>query len=89
MLDKTFTGVIEVGPNRGSWPTVIWPEAASFFKTKGLVRVRGTIDGYPFEASFMATGGGVHMLPIRAEIRKAINKQVGDSVTIHLQQRLK
>jgi hypothetical protein len=89
MLDKTFTAKIEVGTRKGSWPRVIWNESAKFFGTKGLVRVKGTIEGHPFEASFMAMGGGVHMLPIKAELRKVINKDVGDSVTIHLEQRLK
>jgi hypothetical protein len=88
MLDKTFRAKIEVGTRKGSWPRVIWPEAAEFFGTKGLVRVKGTVDGQPFEASFMAMGGGVHMLPIKSELRKAINKNVGDTVEIHLVERL-
>jgi hypothetical protein len=89
MLDKTFTAKIEVGDNKGSWPRVIWPEAAEFFGTKGYVKVRGTIDNHPFEASFMATGNGVHMLPIKQATRQAINKGVGDTVTIRLEERLK
>jgi len=88
MLDKTFTAKIEVGTRKGSWPRVIWPEAAEFFGTKGPVRVKGTVDGNPFEASFMAMGGGVHMLPIKSELRKAIDKDVGDTVTVHLLERL-
>jgi hypothetical protein len=87
-LDKTFTSVLIKSPNPGGWVFASWAESAEFFGTKGLVKVSGTIDGQPFRASFMATGGGVHMLPIKAETRQRIGKDVGDTVTIHLQERL-
>ena len=89
MFPKSFTAIIEVGTRKGSWPRVIWPEAADFFGTKGLVRIRGSVDNHPFEASFMAMGGGVHMLPIKSDIRKAIGKNVGDKVTVVIEERLK
>ena len=88
MLDKTFQATLEKGTNKGSWTRVIWPEAATFFGTRGLVRVKGTIDGHPFQGSFMAMGGGVHMLPIKTELRQLIHKDAGDVVTIHLQERI-
>jgi hypothetical protein len=52
------------------------------------VKVRGRIEGHPFRASFMAIGGGKHMLPVKAEIREAIGKDVGDVVTIELEERI-
>jgi hypothetical protein len=33
-------------------------------------------------------GGGRHMLPVKAEIREAIGKDVGDEVTIKLDERI-
>jgi hypothetical protein len=59
-----------------------------FFATRGLVKVRGKIDGHPFRGSFMAMGDGRHMLPIKAEIRLAIGKEAGRRVTVQLNERI-
>jgi hypothetical protein len=88
MLDKVFRAKVEKSPAKGGWTYVIWPESVAFFGTRGLVKVKGTMDGQPFATSFMALGDGRHKLPVKGEILRAIKKGVGDSIVVHLKERL-
>jgi len=88
-LDHTFTAPIGVDVKGEVWPCVEMPGSAEFFGTRKAVRVDARVDGVPVpNAGLMVTGTGGHMLSLNAKLRKQLGKDIGDTVTVHLERRL-
>ncbi|MBA4054030.1 MAG: hypothetical protein C0490_04895, partial [Marivirga sp.] len=71
---------------KGGWTYARIPEISQNKKAHfGWVKVRGTIDGYEIRKyHLMPMGNGKLFLPVKAEIRKKINKKEGDLVHVIL-----
>ncbi len=54
---------------------------------KGRVAVNATFDGVPYRGSLVRMGTPGHIIGIRQDIRRRIDKQPGDTVHVTLRER--
>ena len=88
-MHQQFSATLQKSPNQGGWTYLIWPDSVEFFGTRGLVKVRGDDRRPPVpEAPSWPRATARHELPVKAEVRRAIGKQAGDTVTVLLEERI-
>ncbi|HCS19248.1 MAG TPA: hypothetical protein DIW47_01585 [Bacteroidetes bacterium] len=78
--------LLEKYPGKGGWTYAAVPNNLPVKRSGfGWVKVKGTIDGYAInDFSLAPMKGGQLFLPVKAAIRKIINKQAGDYVKVVL-----
>jgi hypothetical protein len=72
---REFDAELQKGANPGAWTCVVIDDVPELFATRGLVKIRGEIDGERFTGALMAQGDGTHGLPVKAALRKTIGKE--------------
>ncbi len=87
MAKQKFVAKLVKGHGEGSWTRIEIPfDAEAVFGKKGYIQVKGKIDDYTFSKIKMMPGSKEkHWLPINEKIRKAINKNIGENVTVELE----
>ena len=72
------------GPNRGVYAEFPF-DSAKEFDTRRPIRVNAEFEGKPYAMSLLPNGKGGHWLHVRKEIRVAIEKEEGDTITISVE----
>ena len=85
---REFDAQLQKGDNPGAWTCVVIADVPKLFGTRGLVKIRGAIDGQLFTGALMAQGDGTHRLPVKAALRKTIGKEAGDTVRVRIDERV-
>lgn len=85
-LDASFTAAI---CKDGAFTTYLELAGSDeLLGTRRAVKVAGTLDGHPFEATLMPSGRGPHWLPLRAALCRTIGKaDAGEQIDVHLLRR--
>jgi hypothetical protein len=87
MTEYTFESILQKPDTPGSWTYLVIPlNIEEIFGSKGQVKVRGTINGYPYRSSAMPSGDGTHYMVVKKEIRDKIKAIQGSIVTVTLAQ---
>lgn len=84
IVNKTI--LLQKYPGKGGWTFAALPKLNSTKgKSFGMLKVKGSIDSYEFKGfHVMPMKPGILFLPVKAEIRKKIKKEAGDTVKIIL-----
>jgi hypothetical protein len=86
MTIHSFETVLVRPEEVGTWTYLnIPPDVSSTFGSKGQVKVKGTINGYPFRSTALPRGDGSHYLVVAKSIRDQIGATQGDTVKVILE----
>ena len=86
MQRYSFEAILIRPEGVGTWTYLNIPrEVSQAFGLKGQVRVKGTINGYPFRSTTLPHGDGTHDVVVGKGIRDQIRAEHGDTVRVTIE----
>ncbi|GAA4374743.1 YdeI/OmpD-associated family protein [Hymenobacter koreensis] len=82
--EHTFEAVLELDSEHGGVFIIVPFSVPEVYGTRAQLKVQATIDGFPYRGSLAPMGDGQHLLIITRQVRNAIEKTWGHTVTVAL-----
>jgi uncharacterized protein YdeI (YjbR/CyaY-like superfamily) len=83
---KTFEAVLERTGDRLNWTIVRVPfDVAKIWGKRGQLRVKGEINGFPFQTSLFPTGQGTHLLTVNKKMQAGGKATPGSKAKFRLE----
>jgi len=83
---KTFQAVLEKSANNLGWTIIRVPlDVAKVWGGRGQLRVKGEINGFPFQTSLFPTGKGHHTLLVNKKMQRGASVRIGMKAKFRLE----
>lgn len=85
-MAKSFEATLERGSSRLNWVIARIPlDVSKVWEKRGMLRVKGTINGFAFRTSLFPTGKGDHVLLVNKRMQAGGKTSVGAVARFHLE----
>src|SRR5205823_12440157 len=85
-VGKSFQAVLERMPSNLGWVIVRIPlDVPKVWGTRGMLKVKGEINGFAFRTSLFPTGKGYHYLLVNKRMQAGAGARPGMAARFHLQ----
>jgi uncharacterized protein YdeI (YjbR/CyaY-like superfamily) len=85
-VSKSFQATLEVMASRLNWVVAPIPfDVSKAWGTRGRLKVRGEINGFPFRGSLFAAGGGGHYLLVNKRLQAGGRVKAGERAKFRLE----
>src|SRR5262245_10933884 len=85
-IAKKFEAVLERSTNNLGWTIIRVPlDVARVWGVRGQLKVKGEINGFPFQTSLFPSGKGYHTLLVNKKMQRGANTRVGARARFRLE----
>ena len=85
-VSKSFQATLEPMASRLGWTVVRIPfDVSKVWGTRGQMKVKGVINGFPFRGSLFAAGGGAHFLLVNKRMQAGGRVKAGETAKFRLE----